>query len=158
MLWFTQTNEMPLFVFYRRIQKKLNNNWKSVLGPNIFPKVTPPNSKGHSCEQSPLCCLFKDHFTCCIWHEHPLSYNGHSTPLEKGAWLAPSAAEGGGKDGSFLERLFFPWALETHAGTDTAVRRKITPSHVMPRWRELRQPRVFALHLYQHSDQNLHCN
>lgn len=74
-------------IFYKHIQKS-DNKWKSAVGPNIFPGVTPPDSKGHSSEQSPLCCLFKDHFTCWIWHEHPLSYNSHSTPLEKGAWLA----------------------------------------------------------------------
>lgn len=79
---FTQTHillhcEMKLFI---KGMQKSDNKWKS---PNIFPKVTPPDSKGHSSEQSPLCCLFKDHFLCFVWHEHPLSYNSHSTPLEK---------------------------------------------------------------------------
>lgn len=87
------------FFFSHKCIQISNNNWKSVLGPNIFPSSTPPNSKGHCSEQSPLCCLFKDHVTRCIWQEHPLSCNTHSTSqpgLHRGEL-------GSGKDGLFLE-------------------------------------------------------
>lgn len=67
------TSKHSTAVFLMGAFTKLNNNWISVLDPNIFPKVTPPNSKGQSCKQSPLCCLFQD--LRCIWHEHPLPYN-----------------------------------------------------------------------------------
>lgn len=64
--YFTLTHEKKHFFFFFFLLtgtfKKVNNKWKSVFGPNIFPKVAPPNSKGHPREQSPLCCLFKDNF------------------------------------------------------------------------------------------------
>lgn len=56
-------NSFYLF-FYKFIEKKKkkkDNNWKSVFGPNIFPRATPPGWKAKRSEQSPLCCLFQDH-------------------------------------------------------------------------------------------------
>lgn len=64
--------------------------------PKHFPKVTPPVSKGHSSERSPLWCSFKGSIMRFIWREHPVSYSSHSTPLEKEPGM-PGEEDGSGK-------------------------------------------------------------
>lgn len=72
----SQHHEITVFIYSftnpLKKKKKLDNNWKSVFGPNIFPRATPPGWKGHRSEQSPLCCLFQDHVMCRVWRANLL--------------------------------------------------------------------------------------